>query len=189
VLREIEPVPKGERRPGLFMDAVRVLSERPSFAAAIEAADTRLARTTDGFDRFISRLCRCTAALYLANPQARIAYVHTVTAPSALRLIAAHLSESTRERLAGRAVQAAAALHVVSAADPDAPGSERDDEVLRAAEDTAEIRYHAACSLDEHAIKFTEACLREDARAPDPVFRLAAADAALRIGGPRTARC
>lgn len=189
VLSRVNPVPEAERQPGLFFDSVGVLRERSDFSALLEGSDLSRARTLEGLDQFIGELCRAAASLYLANPQARIAYVHTLTAPSALRLIAEHLPEPLRERAAGRALQAAAALHAVSAAVPRAPSAVHDDEVLRAAEDPAAIRYHAACSLEEHAIKFSEACLREDALAPDPVLRLAAADAALRIGGPRSARC
>ncbi len=58
----------------------------------------------------------------------------------------------------------------------------------RIAENPAEIRYRAACSLDDHAVKLAEACLREDALSPDPALRLAAADAALHLGGPQR-RC
>ncbi|MFT5442540.1 MAG: hypothetical protein ACI8W3_001584, partial [Myxococcota bacterium] len=44
-----------------------------------------------------------------------------------------------------------------------------------------ETRYRAACSIHEHAILMAEACLREDATAPDRLLRLAAADAALKL--------
>ena len=37
----------------------------------------------------------------------------------------------------------------------------------------------AAASLEEHVIKFAEACLREDEARPDPRWRLAAADAVI----------
>ena len=188
-LSRVEPVPAEGRQPGLFFHSVRALDERRDFASLVRGFDLSLARTPTGLDHFIGELCRTAASLYLANPQARIAYVHTVTAPSALRMIAEHLTEPLRERAAGRALQAVAALHAVSAATSHAPPIVHDDEVLRTAEDPAAIRYHAACSLEEHAIKFSEACLREDALAPDPVFRLAAADAALRIGGVRSPRC
>ena len=40
----------------------------------------------------------------------------------------------------------------------------------------------------DHAVKLAEACLREDALSPDPALRLAAADAALHLGGPQR-RC
>jgi hypothetical protein len=193
VLQSIETLPLADRRAGFLFDAVGALDGRREFALAIDRAsiESPSARSAndDGFHRFINELCRSAAALYLANPQSRIAYVHTLTAPSALRLIAPYLSDATRARAAGRALQAAAALHAISAGsgEPSAPGP--DDEVLRAAEDPAEIRYHAACSLQEHAIKFSEACLREYALAPDPLFRVAAADAALRIEGGSAARC
>ena len=114
MLRNVEGVPQGERETGFFFHAVRALDGRPQFASLIDSADTSQLETHAGFDRFIGELCRAAAALYLAHPHARIAYVHTLTAPSALRLIAPHLSQSTRERAAGRALQAAAALHAVS---------------------------------------------------------------------------
>ncbi len=63
--------------------------------------------------------------------------------------------------------------------------------VERLAAELAEIRYRAACSLEEHAIKFSEACLRENAIEPAPVFALAAADAAIHLdsGAGRGAAC
>ena len=60
---------------------------------------------------------------------------------------------------------------------------EDDDEVLRVAGDWDETRYHAACSIEEHAIKMTEACHREAQRNPSPIFDRAGADAALKVGG------
>ncbi len=189
LLSEVEVVPAALRRSGFLFEAVRALDGRPAFASLLESADTAGAKTLEGFGHFIGELCRAAAALYLANPQARVAYVHALTAPSALRSIAPYLSETTRERAAGCALQAAAALHAVAAHETQLPHAEPDDEVLGAAEDAAETRYHAACSLQEHSIKFAEACLREDALAPDPVFRLAAADGALRIRAADEARC
>ena len=57
------------------------------------------------------------------------------------------------------------------------------EDVRRTAESWDEIRYRAATSIQEHAIKMAEACWREDRIAPDPVFRLAAADAAIKLEG------
>ena len=82
----------------------------------------------------------------------------------------------------GRAYQAAGALHAVSYA-PCAPDAGEWWAVERLAGDPREIRYRAACSLEDHAIKLAEAALREDALAPDRALRLAAADAALHMGG------
>ena len=69
---------------------------------------------------------------------------------------------------------------VTAVASRNAEGVE-DLEVERCAESLDEVRYRAACSLQEHAIPFAAACLREDAIAPNPRLRLAAADAALRL--------
>jgi len=78
-------------------------------------------------------------------------------------------------------VQAVAALHVTHALRSDDPVRPT-AEIERLAGSTAEIRYRAACSAEEHAIKMAEACLREDSLRSDPVLRLAAADAAIAIG-------
>lgn len=176
-------VPVERRRPGFFFDAVRVLGD--DFARVIEGFDPGAASLSQS----IHEICRESARRYLAHPDARIAYVHCVTAPSALRLFAHRLDASTRARAPGYALQAALALHAVSAG----PGSEavRDPAAERLAADPAEIRYRAACSIEEHAIKLAEACLREHAILPDPLFLRAAADAAIHLdgGAGRGARC
>ena len=53
-------------------------------------------------------------------------------------------------------------------------------EELPAAE---ELIDRAVATGDEHAVKFTEACLREDAIEPHPVFRHAAAKATEQLAG------
>lgn len=174
ILAETGPVAASDRIPGFFTAAVAALDTDARFAEVIESVDL------DALDleAFLGELCRSAAALYLRNPQARVAYVHAVTAPSALRFVAPYLEPEIALRAAGVALQAAAALHAVSAAEPTGePGAE----VQRLAEDPAQLRYRAACSLKEHAIKFSEACLREDSLHPDPVLRLAAADGALHL--------
>jgi hypothetical protein len=165
-----------KRRPGLFSDAVRVLEEDADFARVVAGFDPGEA----DLGAQISEICRVSAHLYLAHPGARIAYVHCLTAPSSLRLFAHRLDPVVARRAVGYALQAALALHAVSASGESEESEmegETSAETRRLAGDIAEIRYRAACSLEEHAIKFAEACLRENASAPDPVFTLAAADA------------
>ena len=171
-----------EPRAGLFFEAVRRLDGLPEFAAAVE----RFARPrSDALDGFVSALCRGAAGLYLAHPERRVAYVHAVTIPSALRMLRPVLADEEACRAATYAFQAVAALHALFGAGSaeEAPDAEDapDAEVARIGDDWAAIRYHAACSLEEHSIKMVEACWREDRIAPDPVLRRAAADAALRI--------
>ena len=107
--------------------------------------------------------------------------MHALTIPSALRRLAPRLDPDDRVRAAGYVLQAVGALHSMFG-DPDSR-PEDDEEVLRMAGDWDEVRYHAACSIQEHAIKMTEACWREDERNPDPAFQRAGADAALKVGG------
>jgi hypothetical protein len=181
----VRPVPVEERRPGLFFDAVQVLLGDSGFEGVVTGFDAG-----DGdSERLLHEICRAGAQLYLANPGARIAYVHCLTAPSCLRLFAHHLEPETARLALGYALQAALALHAVSASSEPAPPLP--PEVERVAEDDAELRYRAACSLEEHAIKFTEACLRENRASPDPVFLLAAADASIHLdsGAGRGGRC
>ena len=180
----IAVVPQSRRLPGLFCDSVRALDDFPEFGQSVDRLDVAATEPT----RLLHEVCREAAELYLAQPGARIAYGHCVTVPSALRLLAPYLGEAGMRRAIGFALQAALALHAVSASGETAGVT---PEVEQLAGDPAEIRYRAACSLEEHAIKFTEACLREDAIEPAPVFALAAADAAIHLdsGAGRGAAC
>jgi len=174
-----------DARSGFFFEVVRRLDSFPAFAEAIE----RFARPEPNeLSAFLSALCRLGASAYLAHPELRIAYVHALTIPSALRLVVPHLAEDDA-CLAGACVfQAMAALHSIFGEEQDVP--EPDAEVARISNDWAEIRYHAACSLQEHSIKMVEACWREDQIAADAIFRRAAADAALQIDARgRAAAC
>jgi hypothetical protein len=182
LLGAVPLVPENARRSGLFTHAVLALEAHPAFA---EATDS-LAPETSDVARTLHELCVGAAELYLAHPEQRIAYVHVLTVPSALRLLAPHLDAATLQRALAYGAQAAAALHAVSGLRrPDAAPPA--DEVEKLADDPAEIRYRAACSLEEHAIKLAEAALREDALREHRALRLAAADAALHLG-PST-RC
>jgi len=178
LLLALEPVPAAARAGGMFTDAVAALGGHPPYVEALASADLRDA----GSDAFIGALCRASARLYLANPGARIAYAHAITAPSALRLVAPCADAATRRALGIEAYRTALALHAVSAeARVAAPALS--PEVDAMAESVDEIRYRAACSMHEHAIKLAEACLRENDCAPSRELRLAAADAAAHLQG------
>lgn len=168
-----------------FTQAVLRLETNADFRAAIE----RFAVPAHAeIDAFLAQLCRAAARLYLSHPDARIAYTHAVTIPSAMRWLACRLPADAARLGAAYAFQAVAALHTLYGGAPAA--SAVDDEVRQTGESWDEIRYRAACSLEEHAIKLAEACLREDRDGPDPVYRLAAAEAALHLDGSRSAlRC
>ena len=184
LLRELPLVSLARRGDGFLSDRVEALRGDDAFATAIASLD--LGDQTP--ERMLSELCSEVARLYLAHPEQRIAYVHALTLPSAWRLLSNHLYESPSGRFAGYLVQAAAALHAVCGREDAELRPAVSGELQRLAENRDEIRYRAACSVEEHAIKMAEACLREDALAPHAWLRLAAADAAVGIGVSRGSR-
>lgn len=158
-------------RPANIMTSVAELDSFPPFGVAID-----LAAPGDDLSAWISDLTTTMAHLYLQNARpASIPYVHTVTAPSALRMIAPHVSVATATTAARYAWQACAAIHSRS----HSPHEIEMPEELPAKE---ELIDRAVFSGDEHAIKFTEACLREYALNPDPAFLAGALDISGRFG-------
>jgi hypothetical protein len=95
-----------------------------------------------------------------------------------VRLISPHVSEPTGAALRRYAWQAAAALY--AAMGRYEPSTDEFDPPEVAA---GELADDAAATLDAHAIKFTEACLREYRLNPDPAYLVAAVDATRRLGG------
>ncbi|HSD27278.1 MAG TPA: questin oxidase family protein [Vicinamibacteria bacterium] len=127
---------------------------------------------------FLSDLTETFARVYLDNatPGKVITFVHAVTGPSAARLLLPFVDAAGTRALLRYAWQAAAALYVAM--------GDRPAEPLREAEpaDAATLVERAVSNGDEHAIKLTEACLREDRLHPRTVFHLAAQDALSRLG-------
>lgn len=157
--------------PGTIFRAVADLSGFEPFVSAVD-----LAAPGDDLDAFLSDLTVTMARLYLRNAgSAAIAFVHTVTAPSALRMIAPFVTPGTARLAARYAWQACAAIHSRSSQ----PVPFALPAVLPARD---ELIDRAVFSMDEHAIKFTEACLREYDLHPDPAFLAGPADLSARFG-------
>ena len=165
-------------RSGYFFHLAEGLSGWSPF---VDAIDSLVLPEPGSVEAFLGRLCGCAASLYVDHPTDRIAYVHALTIPNAVRALLPYLSPEEGVVAAGHAMQAVGALHSIFGDRSSRP--EEDEEVLRVAGDWDEIRYHAACSIQEHSIKMVEACWREDRLTADSIFRRAAADAALKIGG------
>ncbi len=184
LLHALALVPDCGRSAETFVESMGRLDALEAFRTAIEDCPVPVGEEVDGF---LGRLVRAAAALYVAHPDARIAYVHAVTIPGAVRWLAPRLAPADASCAAGFAFQAVAAFHALFGATPSRAGV--DDEVARVARSWDEIRYRAACSLEEHAVKLAEVCWREHRLDPDPILALAAADAALRLeGNPNAAR-
>ena len=172
-LREVEALPPDQQQDfGTITGRLRSLDALASFARSIDLVDT----TGDASD-FLSDLTETFAEVYLANADKGqvIGLIHAVTGPSAIRLLAPHLRTETTELALRYGWQAAAALFVAMAQAP-AP-----DAITEPAGDQQDIIDRAVATNDEHAIKFTEACLREYARNPKPAYLAAALDASKRL--------
>jgi len=170
-LAEVPLVPAASRRAGLIFDAVKAV-DAAGFSPAIGLVDV------DGAaGEFVSGVTRAFVRQYLANaPTASISFIHTVTAPSALRTLAPHLSAETRRDAMRYAWQACASIYAAYGSEP-APVVHVND----AAVDADDLVEQAVAARDEHAIKFTEACLKEHRLTGDAAFLAAAQDAVARL--------
>ena len=158
---------------GPISEQIKGMEKHPEFGPAIDLADVR-----GDTSSFISNLTETFAGIYLASPKNLIAFVHTVTAPSALRMLAPYLDEADARQAASYAWQACAGVYswysTVPAQDTaglEPPPADQDELIDR-----------AVAAGGAHSIKFTEACLREYSLNPSPVYLLAARDAAERVG-------
>ena len=149
------------------------MEEHPEFASSIDLVDT-----SGDISRFISDITETFAGIYLASPKNLIAYVHTVTAPSALRMLVPYLDDADARQAARYGWQVCAAVYSWYATIPaqDTSGIEAPSE------DHDELIDRAVAAGGAHTIKFTEACLREYALNSKPVYLAAARDAAERVG-------
>jgi hypothetical protein len=154
-------------RGGLFKDVVRRVEEGTDFEGVIDLVSADVP-----FGDFVSQLTGTFARYYLSNAQfASVAFVHTVTAPSALRFFEPYVTADTAKELlrymwqSCAAMQAAFAIHdPVDRLEPVEPPDEGD------------LIAQIVDARDEHAIKFSEACLREYRISGDGVFIAAIED-------------
>ncbi|MAJ58559.1 MAG: hypothetical protein CBC48_00665 [bacterium TMED88] len=183
-VESISPLALDERTGAFFSESVRALEGRTDFIEGVASIDLHADRDLAS----ISSLSAVAAGRYLENPDEKVALAHGVTLASAIRLLAPQLQASDLHRAVGFATQAVGALVMTRGASGGGSSDPVDGDIRRLAAEDAEMRYVAACSAEEHAIKLCEACLREDSLLPDPRLRWAAAHAALRMGVSAGAR-
>jgi hypothetical protein len=137
---------------GLIDQQLQGLADRPWFAEAIDLVSTDGAPSV-----FLSRLTELCAGIYLVNQHNLVAFVHTVTAPSALRFLLPYLTEVDVRLAACYAWQACAALYAwYSTAPPPSPGG-----YTPPSEDPDALIDRAVAAGGAQMIKCTEACRRE----------------------------
>lgn len=163
--------PSAERRfHGSIVSALEGLAGFAPFAPVIDWID---AEGPPG--AAVSALTHAFARVYLANardPLATVVFVHAVTSAAALRSLLPHAGAALGRELIRYAWQAGAALYASLGSVP--AGAVAHEAPLPSRE--ALVR-GAVANGDDHAIKFVEACLREHAEQPDPLYLAAAAHA------------
>lgn len=172
-LARVPHLPDEKRIRGNIVNGLRSLDGFPEFApvADLIALPAQAAP-------FLSELTETFADVYVRNVQSRnaISLVHAVTGTTALRSLLPYLSPTAARSALRYGWQLAAAIYAVygtgSTNPPPAARQIKHDDLID----------RAVVSGDEHAIKFTEACLREYALNPKPVYLLAARDAIERFG-------
>ncbi len=157
----------------MAQDRIKGMEDHAEFVSAIDLADAG-----GDLSQFISNLTETFAGIYLASSKNLIAFVHTVTTPSALRMLAPYLEEDDARQAVRYAWQACAAVYswysTVRAQDSSG--------LKNPAEGQDELIDRAVAAGGAYSIKFTDACLREYSLNPNPVYLLAARDAAERVG-------
>ncbi len=122
--------------------------------------------------RLISELTETFMRVYLANARdflRALVFVHGVTSAAALRHMLPYLSDATARDAARFAWQAGCALYAAFGIKP-APANE----IEPPRESNATLIDMAIANGDEHAIKFTEACISEHALNASPAYLAAA---------------
>src|SRR5215470_14067992 len=172
-LRAIPLFLSGQARPGMPREVyLRVMQAHGGeFSEAVDgAADPE--SVEDG----LGSLTEAGARLYLANASRQpLVMLHTVTVPAALRLLLPHLPPGLHKTAFAYVWQNVAAVAAVYA---DEKPSESEEWHTH---EESEIIGRSIETDDPHALKFTEACIRENRLNHQPVYLAAAEDWASRL--------
>jgi hypothetical protein len=171
----IDRLPRLNKQTGLRPE---ILNELTGFAATIDS----LAEITDPEDAIHSHTAAFARVLIAHREIPPIPLVHTITAPTAMQNLLPLLPPEFGVRAYAHLWQVSAAI-VALFAPALKSGSETDFELNGPVLGVDELVERAIDPGDEHTIKLTEACLREDGIRPDPAYR-AAAEALLHRTAP-----
>lgn len=170
-INKVERLPLNLRKVGGFLtDGMAQLATFAPFNDVVAMVDTR-----GDLPAFLSDLTETFARVYMKNAKGiggPIAFIHSVTGSRAVRNLSPHINDETARAAARYAWQAAAGLYAAfgiaapSRDEPTTPQLSIDELIGR-----------AIANADEHAIKFTEACIHEHSLNAKPVYLAAAAHA------------
>ena len=157
-------VPPAERRfDGTIVSSLAGLEAFPPFAGVIELLDV-----SGDPAGVLSEMTEVFARVFLANARdtlSAIVFVHAVTSAAALRSLLPYLSVEVAREATRFAWQAGCALYATFGSAPAAVGP-----IEPPRESPDSLVDMAIAHGDDHAIKFTEACLREHAIAPSNAY-------------------
>lgn len=152
------------------------LDELAGFPAAVDALEP-----PGDVDEALSDLTAAMCRILVARPDVvQQGLVHAVTPVAAVRTLLPFVPDGPAERVHAWMWQVDAAIvsGFVAAPTPSGEGPRPADAEAEAdaeaVPDRGDLAARAAEHGDPHVVKFTEACLREHARRPDPVYLLAA---------------
>jgi hypothetical protein len=169
------PILPADRRVsyGNIVDRLAPLNAFAPFAAVADSVDA-----SGDAAAFLSNLTETFATVYLASvpPGSVITFLHGVTGPAAVRTLLPYAPPEPRRELLRYTWQACASFLSSSGGNTVPPPS---SEKLPSRDELAD---RALATGDEHAIKFTDACFRENALNPSPVYARAAKDGVARLG-------
>lgn len=176
-MARVPVVPEAERVfAGTIVSSLDALKDHAPFADVLGLLDV-------GPDpaAALSELSETFARVFLANARdflSTIVFVHAVTDVAALRSLLPVLPDEAARAGVRYVWQASAGLYAAFATAPMADG-----DVAPPDESPETLVDMAVANGDDHAIKFTETCLREHALRPSPVYLAAARQAIARLGG------
>lgn len=184
-LKPTEALPLVESLPadkrvwhGLIFEKVQGLQGFDPFREVINLVDTSI-----DIDSFFSDLFEAAARVYLANARdtgSIITFIHAVTGPGAVQLLAPFLSPDTLRIALRYSWQAAAGIYAAIGMGID----NNPYEVADVKVGIDELVNLAVATGDEHAFKFMEVCLRAYKLESKPLFLVAARHAAERLRRP-----
>jgi len=167
-ITHVAVVPPDRRRfSGTITSSLEALSEFPNFAPVIGLLDV-------GGDasRLVAELTDVFARVYLGNTHdvlTAIVFIHGVTSVAALGNMLPYLGDTTARTALRFAWQAGCGLYAAFGSRPTPLGN-----IEEPRQDADTLVDMAIAHGDEHAIKFTVACLQQHALNPSPAYLAAA---------------
>lgn len=172
-IRQIPLLPDEKRtQNGSIMLSLQKIKDFSPFSKTIDLIDLNHRP-----EELITELTETFAGIYAKNvtPRNFITLIHAVTGTTCLRSLVPYLSAPTMRKMLRYGWQMAAGLYSISGrasvGDLSSPKDIKKEDLVD----------RAVASKEEHAIKFTEACLREHALNPKPIYLQAANDAIGRL--------